>query len=108
MRRKAQSPIEYSIFIVAVIAALLAMQIYLKRAKAGQLRNIADSIGSQYAPKHTDSVMTITNNAKTLTSTVVTEEDDKLKTATTVITDHDTTTTTGYEHIDVFESGLFD
>ena len=42
---KAVSMIEYSFIIAVVIAALLAMQIYFKRAIAGRWRQTADTFG---------------------------------------------------------------
>jgi len=37
--------IEYAVLIVVIIAALLGMQIYLKRAISGRWREAADSLG---------------------------------------------------------------
>lgn len=44
-RNKATSIIEYSVFIALFIAALTAMQIYVKRAMQGRIRGVAQNIG---------------------------------------------------------------
>ena len=57
---KAQSTLEYAVVIVCVAAALIAMQIYMKRAVSGRLRQTSDDIGSQYEPTDTTGEMTKT------------------------------------------------
>ncbi len=42
---RAISTIEYSLIVVVVIGALLAMQIYFKRALCGRWRQTADTFG---------------------------------------------------------------
>lgn len=49
MRRKGQSTLEYAVIIAVVVAGLLAMQTYMKRAVQGKLRQSTDSIGEQYS-----------------------------------------------------------
>jgi len=46
----AQSVLEYAVLIACVAAALIAMQIYMKRGNQGRLRQASDAIGEQYAP----------------------------------------------------------
>lgn len=48
---KATSVIEYSLILTLVVAAILGMQIYLKRAISGRWRQAADTFGygRQYA-----------------------------------------------------------
>jgi len=50
--RRAVSAVEYAVFIVVLILALLAMQFYLRRAMCGRLRNAGDVFGQgrQYEP----------------------------------------------------------
>ena len=43
--KKAISVIEYSLIIVVVVAALLAIHVYLKRAVSGRWRQAADTFG---------------------------------------------------------------
>ncbi len=107
--RKAQSTLEYVMGIAIVVAGLLAMQIYIKRAVEGNLKVSADNIGGQYAPKHTTSEINTTNTSHTQTTTETnTAEDDLLETIVTVTTDYDTTTQEGTENLGVFEAGLFE
>lgn len=44
--------------VACVVAALLAMQIYMKRGIQGKLRAASDEIGEQYAPASADSSIT--------------------------------------------------
>lgn len=62
-RRRAQSTLEYAMVTACLVAALLAMQIYLKRSIQGRLRNAADELGEQYSAITTTSnlTQTITN-----------------------------------------------
>ena len=62
------SVVEYTVCLVVVLAGLLAMRVYLKRAFAGRMRQAVDSVGEQYDPRHTTSTWTITSNS-TATST---------------------------------------
>lgn len=71
--RKAQTALEYAVLIVCVVAALIAMQIYLKRSVSGRLRQQADSLGAQYSPGHTTSTFTIISNSKVTATTVMDE-----------------------------------
>ena len=47
---RGQTALEYAVLISVVIAALLAMQIYLKRSTMGKLRSATDQVGEQFAP----------------------------------------------------------
>ena len=47
-RHKGQSTLEYAMIIAVVVAALLAIQIYMKRGVQGKLRSSADDIGAQF------------------------------------------------------------
>lgn len=49
--KKAQGATEYAIFIAAVLAGLLALQVYYKRSVQGNTKSRADSIGEQYNVK---------------------------------------------------------
>ena len=46
--RKAQSTLEYALVIVAVVAALMAIQSYLRRTIQGKLRASSDQIGYHF------------------------------------------------------------
>ncbi|MCX5698285.1 MAG: hypothetical protein NTX01_01100 [Candidatus Omnitrophica bacterium] len=64
LRTKAQSTLEYVILIGFVVAALIAMGVYMKRGTEGKLRESADQIGEQYEARNT------TNFYVTTTGTV--------------------------------------
>ena len=66
--------VEYTMCLVVVLAALLAMRIYAKRAFAGRLRQAVDSVGEQYDPRHTTSTWTSTFNSN-VTSTSTLQKD---------------------------------
>jgi len=46
--KKGQGATEYAIFIAAVLAGLIAMQVYYQRSVKGNMRSRADSIGEQF------------------------------------------------------------
>ena len=50
MCRRGQSTLEYVVLVAVVIAALLAMRVYMKRGVSGKLKSSTDSIGAQYSP----------------------------------------------------------
>lgn len=47
---KGQSTMEYAVLVTVVVAALLAMQAYMKRGVQGKLRSAADDVGGQFSP----------------------------------------------------------
>ena len=70
MRQKAQSLVEYAVLICIIVAALISMQVYIKRGVQGSLRSNADSIGSvAYSPKATLSNAQTNVISKTLKET---------------------------------------
>lgn len=92
-RRRELSPgqvsLEFAILLVSIVAALLAMQAYIKRSVQGKLRQSADELGGQYDPNTTESLMTAslesdvttyvlpvqtTNGTATETTTVINKE----------------------------------
>jgi Flp pilus assembly pilin Flp len=68
MRRQAQSTLEFALLVVAVAAALIAMDIYLKRGIQGKLRQSADELGQQYAPGNTSSSITTETSGHVITN----------------------------------------
>jgi hypothetical protein len=101
---------EYLMTVLVVIAALIAMRIYMKRSLAGYLRSASDSMGSQYDPKDTKADVTTVQSS--LTQTVsnlqkdydlgkdvdgdgITDKADVMITTTTTLAP-DVTTTNGY------------
>jgi len=53
--KKGQSTLEYAVLIVVIIAALIAVQVYLKRGIQGRMRQSSDQIGEQFSPGYTTS-----------------------------------------------------
>jgi predicted lysophospholipase L1 biosynthesis ABC-type transport system permease subunit len=45
---RAQSVLEYAVIVSVAVAALLAMNIYMKRASEGKLRESSDRLGQQF------------------------------------------------------------
>lgn len=60
LTKRGQSTLEYAVLIVVIIAALITMQVYLKRGIQGRVRESADQIGEAYSPG-----ATITNRITT-------------------------------------------
>jgi uncharacterized protein (UPF0333 family) len=79
MHKKGQSTLEYAIIVAVVVAALFAIQIYMKRGVQGKLRQSTDDIGAQFEAnatgtqvdfeitQQTTSVQTIENQTTTST-----------------------------------------
>jgi len=62
LNKKGQSTLEYAIIIAVVVAALLAMQVYIKRGLQGKLRQASDDIGDQFSPGYTTGTTTTVSN----------------------------------------------
>jgi uncharacterized protein (UPF0333 family) len=90
---RGQSTLEYVILAGFVVAALIAMGVYMKRGFQGKLRESTDQIGQQYSAEHTiSSYTTNTNVAQT--------EDLKATGETTTTITQNTQTKTGNETVD--------
>src|ERR1041385_7121717 len=64
-KRKGQSTLEYAVLIVIIIAALLAMNQYIKRGLQGRLKSSTDDIGEQFSPGNTNVTKTVTTASNT-------------------------------------------
>ena len=53
-KKKGQSTLEYAILIIIVMAALLSIQVYVKRGVQGRFKSAADDIGDQFSPGNTN------------------------------------------------------
>lgn len=73
---KGQAVIEYAVLLTIVVAALVAMQIYIKRGMAGLLRGAADGMGGQFDPKNTTGTLTSTSTDNTTTTAQTLNEPD--------------------------------
>lgn len=63
-RRKGsgQSTLEYAILIAVVIAVLITMQVYIKRAMSGRTKDLADQqFGRQFDPLRSDLQVTVSS-----------------------------------------------
>lgn len=103
--------VEYAMVVVCVVAAVVTMQFYVKRAIQGKVRESADIIGEQYAPGHMNSEITLTQTGNTTINTTLKRDPDNPETKLgleTVSTINETTTRTGYENVGKFEDKLFD
>ena len=67
-KRKGQSSLELAIVIIIVIAALLSIQVYIKRGVQGRLRSATDDVGDQYSAGNTNvmKVVAVTSNTTEL------------------------------------------
>jgi len=63
-RPKGQSTLEYVILLGFVIAALIAMGVYMRRGTEGKLRESTDQIGEQYDAQNTTSLYTTVSHMK--------------------------------------------
>ncbi|MCK9431012.1 MAG: hypothetical protein M0R17_13635 [Candidatus Omnitrophica bacterium] len=63
-RAKGQSTLEYVILLGFVVAALIAMGVYMKRGAQGRLRESTDQIGEQYDARNTTSEYTTVTHLK--------------------------------------------
>jgi hypothetical protein len=70
--RRGQSVLEYTILLIIIIAAFIAMQIYIKRGFQGRWKSAVDELGDQYDPNKTNSVITfrMTSSGETHISTI--------------------------------------
>lgn len=66
---KAQSFLEYTVIISCLVAAILGLQIFAKRAMQGRFREAVDTIGGQYAPKQAEATVNTVNNPIQIFST---------------------------------------
>ena len=73
---RGQSTIEYAGVVAITVAAILLMQVYIERGMAGRMRASADSVGEQYDPRQTMSVMTMSQVNDMTTSSKLSKDQD--------------------------------
>jgi Flp pilus assembly pilin Flp len=84
-RDTGQTTLEYAVIIAVVVAALVAMQIYMKRGVEGKLRDSTDKIGEQFEASNTGvsrNTTHVSNTVQTLnlgTTTVNTISDNRVE-----------------------------
>src|SRR3989338_7335422 len=76
MSRRAQSTMEYAVLIGVMVAALIAMQVYLKRGMQGRMKGYAEQLsqGAAYSPGATNSNSQITLTQEEQTNAYTNEE----------------------------------
>jgi Flp pilus assembly pilin Flp len=53
LNKKGQNTLEYAIIIAVIVAALIAMQSYIKRGIQGKLKASTDDVGEQFSAQNT-------------------------------------------------------
>ncbi|MBL7130229.1 MAG: hypothetical protein ISS45_02285 [Candidatus Omnitrophica bacterium] len=69
LNKKGQSVLEATALICIILTALLIMQVYVKRAYQGRLKQEADTLGTQYSPGHTASLIISTTSTYSVSYT---------------------------------------
>ena len=108
--RRGQSTVEYAVVLAAITAALLAMPVYLKRAMSGRIRDSADAIGEQYAPRQATSNMHITHFVVTHTESRMSNVNgfQVMDTNTNISSPGDRTARTGDEQVGALPNTIWD
>jgi len=103
MNKKGMSVLEYAMFVAVLVAALLSMQMYMKRGLQGKFRQAADEIGEQYDPETTTGNLNLIQQSQSITvsNTEDLEFDDNVLDTTTTTTEivYDILIRNGEEHI---------
>ena len=107
LSKKAQSTLEYAILILVVVAALIVMQIYVKRGIQGRMRESSDQIGEQYSPGYTTSNYTTTRNTSTRELFGVDENGTAVAGQTLRQFKKDETNRSGSETVDILKNESF-
>ncbi|MCG8430879.1 MAG: hypothetical protein MJA29_06890 [Candidatus Omnitrophica bacterium] len=104
--KRAQTTIEIALLIMLVVAALLAMRVYIKRAFQGAYRQTADSVGEQYDPRATTSSITYSHTGTTVTLSDSVQEGGETNSTSVSVMD-ESTDRTGTETLEAM-GGLWD
>ena len=99
--KKAQSSLEFALVISAIVVALLAMQVYIRRGLQGRMRASADELSAQqYEPGKVVSNITVTQSSNIDTITAIDDTDPtKYKITTTTNINSQSDNRTGTEKI---------
>ena len=76
--KKGQSTLEYAILIIVVMAALLSIQVYVKRGIQGRFKSAADDIGDQYSPGNTNVLKIMRTRSETEESNIKGSQSSRL------------------------------
>ncbi len=74
---KAQSALEYGVLIMALAAAIIVMQVYLKRSFQGRIRSISEDISPALFDPQASGSWSISLNSNSTTNVTVTDMGDK-------------------------------
>lgn len=97
---KGQSTLEFTLVIIVVVAALIAIQIYMKRGVEGKLRSSTDSVGEQFEAGKTQINVTTDNPSKVVQEYGYDEKGAKVAGTTTVSTESSSQNVSGSETVD--------
>jgi uncharacterized protein (UPF0333 family) len=97
-RTKGQTTLEVVILIGFVVAALIAMGVYMKRGIQGRLRSSSDQIGEQYSAGYTTGTY--------ITNTVVNQEENITGGKTTTTIHQNEQTRSGNETVASMNTGI--
>jgi hypothetical protein len=77
---KAQSMLEYAVFLSVALCALVVMQFIISRSYQGRIKQESDSVGSSYSPGHTiaNTTMAMAVTTHSYTSGVIPSSDTLL------------------------------
>jgi hypothetical protein len=101
--KKGQSILEYVVLFTVIVAALLVMHIFIKRAYQGRIKQNADEVGGQYSPGHTTALTTtVSKSASTTYTGGKTKEGVAVTENMTVTQSHSTSKYNKEEGIDSF------
>ena len=99
VKTKGQSTLEYVILIGFVVAALIAMGVYMKRGVQGKLKESSDQVGDQYSAGNTTSLYTTKTDVQQT-------ENMAAGGATTTTIDRSISSKTGSETVSDFTPGI--
>jgi len=69
-KRGGQTAVEYTVMIIVLIGAFLAMQNYMKRGVQGRWKAHVDELGDQYDPRTADTNLRTTLSSQTNTEII--------------------------------------
>lgn len=101
MRNRAQIMVEYSVLIGIIVAALIGMQVYVKRAAQGRIRSHTDQLssGRAYSPGAMNSSSVIERTVVESTASVGVRIGDRVKGSATSSATNVQQDTEGFEEI---------
>ncbi len=71
LRSRAQSTLEYTVLIIIIIGAFIAVGDYVKRGLQGRWKQTADDLGDQYDPRYGNSSVTYATTGYSNTSVYI-------------------------------------